>query len=210
MGGNPTKTDERISDELQSFIDRLARKDVPEEVAQRGLALAEAIGQAAEEATERAAGAWREMRPMRREMRRAVARQGRQVGRWSRQVWRNDIRPGLRRAWDRRTVAFGAAGAAVPAGRQLITEAASELGLRPKEERHWGAFFAGILIGGLTGILIALLTAPKPGRETREEIAARAREAADAAGEWMPVGAVTDSGNGGSVSPTPSEVESES
>ena len=209
MGGNPAKTDERISDELQSFIDRLARADVPKEVAERGQALADAVGQAADEAAGRAADAWRETRPIRREMLRTVERQGREVGRWSRKMWRNDIRPGLRRAWDRRTVAFGAAGAAVPAGRQLISEAASELGLRPKEDRHWGAFFAGILIGGLTGILVALLTAPKPGRETRIEIAARAREAADAAGEWMPV-ALTDNGNGGSAKATPSQVESES
>ncbi|MEX0889643.1 MAG: YtxH domain-containing protein [Chloroflexota bacterium] len=188
----------------------MARKDVPEEVAQRGQALADAIAQAAEEAAQRASIAWRESQPVRREVARTIERQGRQVGRWSRQVWRQDIGPGLRRAWNRRTVALGAAGAAVPAGRQLIEEAASELGLRPRQDRHWGSFFAGILIGALTGALVAILTAPKSGRETRDELATRAREAAEAAGEWIPVSTPSTNGNGGTGAvPEASEVESE-
>ncbi|MEX0631211.1 MAG: YtxH domain-containing protein [Chloroflexota bacterium] len=191
-------------------MDRMARKDVPEEVAQRGQALADAIAQAAEEAAQRASIAWRESQPVRREVARTIERQGRQVGRWSRQVWRQDIGPGLRRAWNRRTVALGAAGAAVPAGRQLIEEAASELGLRPRQDRHWGSFFAGILIGALTGALVAILTAPKSGRETRDELATRAREAAEAAGEWIPVSTPSTNGNGGTGAvPEASEVESE-
>ena len=44
----------------------------------------------------------------------------------------------------------------------MIEDAAAELGLRPKNERHWGAFLVGILIGAATGVVIALLTAPKP------------------------------------------------
>jgi len=201
----------RLSDEWQSFMDRIARKDVPDEVAQRGQALADAIAQAAEEAAQRASVAWRESRPVRREVARTIERQGREVGKWSRQLWRQDIRPGLRRAWNRRTMALGAAGAAVPAGRQLIEEAAAELGLRPRQDRHWASFFAGIIIGALTGALVALLTAPKPGRETREEIATRAREAADAAGEWIPVSTPSSNGNGGStLAAEVSEVESES
>lgn len=200
----------RLPDEWQAFMDRMARKDVPEEVAQRGQALADAIAQAAEEAAQRASIAWRESQPVRREVARTIERQGRQVGKWSRQVWRQDIGPGLRRAWNRRTVALGAAGAAVPAGRQLIEEAASELGLRPRQDRHWGSFFAGILIGALTGALVAILTAPKSGRETRDELATRAREAAEAAGEWIPVSTPSTNGNGGTGSvPEASEVESE-
>lgn len=200
----------RLPDEWQAFMDRMARKDVPEEVAQRGQALADAIAQAAEEAAQRASIAWRESQPVRREVARTIERQGRQVGRWSRQVWRQDIGPGLRRAWNRRTVALGAAGAAVPAGRQLIEEAASELGLRPRQDRHWGSFFAGILIGALTGALVAILTAPKSGRETRDELATRAREAAEAAGEWIPVSTPSTNGNGGTGAvPEASEVESE-
>jgi len=201
----------RLPDEWQAFMDRMARKDVPEEVAQRGQALADAIAQAAEEAAQRASIAWRESQPVRREVARTIERQGRQVGKWSRQVWRQDIRPGLRRAWNRRTVALGAAGAAVPAGRQLIEEAASELGLRPRQDRHWGSFFAGILIGALIGALVAILTAPKSGRETRDDLATRAREAAEAAGEWIPVSTPSTNGNGGtSVAPEATEVESES
>lgn len=200
----------RLPDEWQAFMDRMARKDVPEEVAQRGQALADAIAQAAEEAAQRASIAWRESQPVRREVARTIERQGRQVGKWSRQVWRQDIRPGLRRVWNRRTVALGAAGAAVPAGRQLIEEAASELGLRPRQDRHWGSFFAGILLGALTGALVAILTAPKSGRETRDDLAARAREAAEAAGEWIPVSTPSPNGNGGTgARPEASEVESE-
>jgi hypothetical protein len=200
----------RLPDEWQAFMDRMARKDVPEEVAQRGQALADAIAQAADEAAQRASIAWRESQPVRREVARTIERQGRQVGKWSRQVWRQDIRPGLRRAWNRRTVAMGAAGAAVPAGRQLIEEAASELGLRPRQDRHWGSFFAGILIGALTGALVAILTAPKSGRETRDDLATRAREAAEAAGEWIPVSTPSTNGNGGTgAAPEASEVESE-
>jgi gas vesicle protein len=201
----------RFPDEWQAFMERIARKDVPDEVAQRGQALADAIAQAAEEAAQRASAAWRESRPVRKEVARTIERQGRQVGKWSRQVWRQDISPGLRRVWNRRTVALGAAGAAVPAGRQLIEEAASELGLRPRQDRHWGSFFAGILIGALTGALVAILTAPKSGRETRDELATRAREAAEAAGEWIPVSTPPTNGNGGTgVAPEVSEVESES
>jgi YtxH-like protein len=201
----------RFPDEWQAFMERIARKDVPDEVAQRGQALADAIAQAAEEAAQRASAAWRESRPVRKEVARTIERQGRQVGKWSRQVWRQDIRPGLRRVWNRRTVALGAAGAAVPAGRQLIEEAASELGLRPRQDRHWGSFFAGILIGALTGALVAILTAPKSGRETRDELATRAREAAEAAGEWIPVSTPPTNGNGGTgVAPEVSEIESES
>lgn len=181
------------------------------ELESRAQAIAEAIGQAAEEAAERAATAWRESESARRDAARTLERQGREVSKWWRRAWRNDIRPVLRRAWSRRTVALGAAGAAVPASRQLIEDAAAELGLRPRQERHWGAFLAGIVIGGLTGVLVALLTAPKPGAETREELASRAREAAEAAGEWIPVNIPSTNGNGGSAEvPETTEVESES
>lgn len=217
MGGKTTQTTEsisdglRLADEWQAFMERLGRKDVPDEVAKRGQVLADTIAQAAEEAAERASAAWRESRPARREMARAIEQQGREVGKLSRRFWRQEVRPGLRRAWNRRTVALGAAaGAAVPAGRQLIEDAATELGLRPRSDRHWGSFFAGIVIGALTGALVAFLTAPKPGRETRTELTARAREAADAAGEWIAISIPSGNGNGGSLgAPEATEVESE-
>jgi gas vesicle protein len=166
----------------------------------RAQAIAEALAQAAEEAAERAHEAWRETQPARKEAARTLERQGREIGKWTRHVWRHDIRPGLRRAWNRRTVAIGAAGAAVPA---MIEDAASELGLRPRHERHWMAFLVGIAIGAVTGVVIAILTAPKSGAETREEIAVKAREAADAAGEWIPVNVPSGNGNGDAIETAP-------
>lgn len=164
----------------------------------RAQAIAEAITKAAEEAAERASEAWRESRPVRRDAARTLERQGREIGKWSRRMWRSEIRPGLRRFWNRRTVAIGAAGAAVPA---MLEDAAAELGLRPRHERHWAAFLFGIAIGAVTGVVIALLTAPKSGEATREEIATRARDAAEAAGEWIPVNLPSTNGNGGSTDP---------
>jgi YtxH-like protein len=173
----------------------------------RAKAVADAIAQAAEEAAERATIAWRETQPVRRDAAKAIEKQGREIGKWARKTWRQEVRPGLRRLWTRRTVAIGAAGAAVPA---MIEDAAAELGLRPKNERHWGAFVLGILIGAATGVVIALLTAPKPGAETREELAARAQDAAEAAREWIPVNVPSTNGNGGSAdAPLAAEVETE-
>lgn len=200
----------RLFGEFEAFMDRLGRRDVPEDVAVRGRALAETIGEALEEASERASSAWRESRPARREVAKALERQGRDLGKWSRQMWRSEIRPGLRKAWSRRTAAMAAAGAAVPAGRQIIEEAAAELGIKTRQERHWGAFLAGIVIGAVTGAIVALMTAPKSGRETRDELTARARDAAEAAGEWIPI--TVPSGNGAATVGVPdvTEVESES
>ena len=84
------------------------------------------------------------------------------------------------------------------------------MGIRARrEQRHWGAFFVGLLIGAAAGVVAAVLTAPKAGREirdelavtakdaaakarevasrTREEVSTRAREAAASAGEWVPI-----------------------
>jgi hypothetical protein len=181
------------------------------ELESRVQAIADAIAKATEEAAERASEAWRESRPVRREAAKTIERQGREFGKWWQHTWRRDIRPGLRRAWNRRTVALASAGAAVPASRQIIEDAAAELGLRPRHERHWGAFVAGLLIGAVTGALVAILTAPRPGAEVREEIASRARDVAESAGEWIPVSAPPTSGNGGSAeAPAATEVETES
>ncbi|HEV7199439.1 MAG TPA: YtxH domain-containing protein [Candidatus Limnocylindria bacterium] len=175
----------------------------------RAQALAEAFGQAVEEAAERANAAWRETQPARHEAAKAIEEQGRQLGKMSRRLWRKEIRPRLQRFWNRRTVAIGAAGAAGAAVPAMLEDAAVELGLRPRRS-HWGAFVAGIIIGGLTGVLVAMLTASKPGVETREELAARARDAAEAAGEWIPVGISGANGNGGTgATPEATEVETE-
>jgi hypothetical protein len=201
----------RIAEEWEAFADRLTRQDIPDEVAARGRVLADAIGRAVEEAAERAGTAWRETRPVRRDMAKTLERQGRGLGRWSRDVWRHDLRPGLRHAWNRRTVAFGAVGAAVPAGRQIIEDATSELGRRGRSERHWGAFVAGMLAGAVVGAVIALLTAPKSGQATRDEIASRAKDAADAASEWVAISLPSGNGTAGEEAATAiSEVETES
>ena len=171
-----------------------------EELESRVQAIAEAIAQAAEEAAERASAAWRESQPARQDAAKALEHQGREIGKWSRRLWRQEIRPGLRRAWNRRTVAIGAAGAAVPA---MLEDAAVELGLKPRQERHWMAFLFGIALGAITGATIALLTAPKSGAETREEIVTRAKDAAETAGEWIPVNVPAGNGNGGTAEAAP-------
>ena len=68
------------------------------------------------------------------------------------------------------------------------------LGVRKRrEQRHWAAFFLGLLIGAAVGAVIAMLTTPKPGREMRDELAERARDAAEKAREaagstdWVPL-----------------------
>jgi gas vesicle protein len=118
--------------------------------------------------------------------------------------------PGFNRLWNKRTVALGAAGAAVPVARELIDDAAVRMGIRARrEQRHWGAFFGGLLVGAAAGLIAAILTAPKAGRQMRDElagtakdaatrarevastsareVAARARDAASSAGEWVPI-----------------------
>jgi hypothetical protein len=103
-------------------------------------------------------------------------------------------------------MAIGAAGAAVPVAKEILDDAAVRLGIRRRrEQRHWGAFFIGMLIGAAAGVVAAMLTAPKAGREIRDELAAtardaakdagakarevasRARDAAANAGEWVPI-----------------------
>ena len=49
--------------------------------------------------------------------------------------------------------------------------------------RNGGDFLKGFLLGGLIGSVIALLYAPKSGKETREEISQKAEELAHKAKE---------------------------
>src|SRR5207247_394691 len=51
----------------------------------------------------------------------------------------------------------------------------------------WRIFFIGLVLGAIGGAIAALLTAPRPGREVRGELAACARDAATDAREWVPV-----------------------
>lgn len=189
---------DQVSTKARSIVERMLDPEIQEQLTKRGRAFAEAINAAAETASGRAATSWHDAEPVRRE----AARVGREALRWGGRTWSRELRPSLRRLWSRRTVALGTAGAAVPMARELIDDAAVRLGIRKRREaRHWGAFFAGLLIGAIGGAIAAILTAPKAGSEMRDElagtargaatrakeVAGRAREAAASAGEWVPI-----------------------
>jgi hypothetical protein len=188
------------------MVERLFDPKVQDAVTKRSRALVAALGEAAEMASERAATSWRDAEPIRRD----AARAGRDALRWGSRTWSREMLPSLNRLWSKRTVALGAAGAAVPVARELIDDAAVRMGIRARREpRHWGAFIGGLLLGAAAGLIAAMLTAPKAGREMRDElagtakeaatkarevastgareVAARARDAAASAGEWVPI-----------------------
>jgi hypothetical protein len=190
----------------RSMVEQLFDPKFQDNVTKRGRALMAAIGEAAEMASERAATGWRDAEPIRQD----AARAGRDALRWGNRTWQKDLLPGLTRLWSKRTMALGAAGAAVPVARELIDDAAVRMGIRARRERrHWGSFFVGLLVGAAAGLVAAILTAPKAGREMRDEltetakeaatkarevattgareVATRAREAAASAGEWVPI-----------------------
>jgi hypothetical protein len=197
---------DQVTTNAKALVERLFDPKVQDNVTKRARALVAALGDAAEMTSERAASGWRDAEPMRRD----AARAAREALRRGTRTWQKDLLPGLSRLWDKRTVALGAAGAAVPVARELIDDAAVRMGIKERrEERHWGSFFIGLLLGAAGGLIAAILTAPKAGREMRDElavtakdaatraselasigakeVAARAREAAEVAGEWVPI-----------------------
>jgi gas vesicle protein len=197
---------DQVTTHARSMVERLFDPRVQDAVTKRGRALVAALGEAAEVASERAATNWREAEPIRRD----AARAGRDALRWGGRTWSREMLPSLNRLWSKRTVALGAAGAAVPVARELIDDAAVRMGIRTRREpHHWGAFLGGVLLGAAAGLIAAILTAPKAGREMRDElavtakeattrarevastsareVAARARDAAASAGEWVPI-----------------------
>jgi gas vesicle protein len=189
---------DQVPTKARSMVERMLDPEIQDQLTRRGRAFAEAINAAAETASGRAATTWRDAEPVRRQ----AAQAGREALRWGGRTWSREMEPGLRRLWSSRTAALGTAGAAVPVARELIDDAAVRLGIRKRrEQRHWGAFFAGLLIGAVAGAIAAILTAPKAGREMRgelagtardaatraKEVAGRAREAAASAGEWVPI-----------------------
>ncbi len=187
MASGATRAADDLSAGVRSIVDRVLEADVTDTIAQRGKEIAAALTDATESAADRAQRAWRDSAPVRRDASRHLARSSRDAGKWSRRTWAKEVQPQLRDLWKRRAVAVTAAGAAVPAGRELVDAAAVRLNLKRREERHWGAFFLGLIIGAVAGAAVALLTAPKPGREMRDELAERAREAADNVPEWVPL-----------------------
>jgi gas vesicle protein len=177
-----SRTADDIADNIRSLIDRVVDAKFTQEMAKRGQDVAETIA-------ERGTEAWRESRPVRRDAAKRLARATDDAAKWSDQTWRRSLRPMLKDLWKQRTLAAGAAGAAVPAGRELVDTAAARLGIRQRqEERHWGAFFLGLLLGAAAGAIVALLTTPKRGDEMRHELGTKADElATKARDEWVPL-----------------------
>ena len=197
---------DQVTTNARSTVERLFDPKVQDNVTKRTRALMAALGEAAQTASDRAATSWRDAEPIRRD----AAQASREALQWGRRTWRQEMLPGLSRLWDKRTIALGAAGAAVPVARELIDDAAVRMGIRTRRERrHWGAFFGGLLFGAAAGVIAAILSAPKAGRQMRDElaetakdaagrarevaatgareVATRAREAAASAGEWVPI-----------------------
>lgn len=202
MPKGPAKTADDITDTIRSVIDRMVDTSFTQELAKRGQDVAELLAERGAEVGSMANEAWRDSRPLRRDAAKRFARATNDATKWSDTTWRKSVRPTLKDLWKRRALALGAAGAAVPAGRELMDTAASRLGLKQREERHWGAFFLGLLLGAAAGAIVALLTTPKRGSEMRQELGARADEIAARAKDvdWVPIFQRDDGTNGRELS----------
>ena len=194
MPTGPASTADEIAETIRSLIDRVSDAKLTQEMAKRGQEVAGIVAERGADVGERASEAWRDSRPLRRDAAKRATRAGADAARWSDRTWKSSVRPMLKDLWKRRTVALGAAGAAVPAAQELVDSAAVRLGLRERQERrHWGAFFLGLLFGAAAGAIIAMLTTPKRGSEMRRELGEKAEEvrseisarAKDA--EWVPI-----------------------
>ena len=195
---------DEVPTRVRSIVENVLEAEVTDTIAKRGRELAAAVGQATEAVAERAEEAWKDSAPQRRDAEKAAREASREAMRWGRRTWEKELRPNLRDLWSRRSAAVAAAGAAIPVGKGIVDDAAVRLGVRKRsEQRHWTAFFLGLLIGAAAGALIALLTTPKPGREMRDELAERARDAAEKAREaagatdWVPLFQRPEDTNGG-------------
>lgn len=181
MPSPAARTADDIADNIKTLIDRMVDAKVTHEMAKRGQDVAEFVGDRGNEA-------WKETRPMRRYAIKRLSRATHDAAKWSDRTWRKSLRPFFKDVWKQRAVAAGAAGAAVPAAQELVDTAAVRLGLKKQEERHWGAFFLGLLVGAAVGAIVAMLTTPKRGEEMRQELGARADElATKARDEWVPL-----------------------
>ena len=180
MPTGTARTADDIAENIRTLVDRLADAKLTHELAKRGHDVADEVGS-------RANDAWRETRPMRRDARKAFQSAVKDASKWSNRTWKRTVRPALKDLWKQRTVAIGAAGAAIPATQAVIDDTAVRLGIK-QERRHWGAFFLGLVIGAAVGAIVALLTAPKRGSEMRDELGTRAEElAAKAKDDWVPI-----------------------
>jgi gas vesicle protein len=209
MPTSQARTADDIADNIKSLVDRMVDAKFTQEIARRGQEVAEALAERSADVGVIASEAWKDTKPMRRDAAKRMARASTDAAKWSDRTWRKQLRPTLRDLWKQRTVAAGAAGAAVPVGRELVDSAAARLGIKRREERHWGAFFLGLLLGAAAGAIVALLTTPKRGDEMRQELGSRADEiATKARDEWVPLfqgGATNGHGgaaNGGTLAET--------
>jgi len=207
MPKGPAKTADDITDSIRSVIDRMVNASFTQELAKRGQDVAELLAERGAELGSTANEAWRDSRPLRRDAFKRLSRATDDATKWSDKTWRKSVRPTLKDVWKRRALALGAAGAAVPAGRELMDTAASRLHLKQREERHWGAFFLGLLLGAAAGAIVAMLTTPKRGSEMRQELGARADEIATKAkdADWMPIFQRDDGTNGRELTPGESD-----
>jgi gas vesicle protein len=191
MAKEPSRTADELTAAIRSLIDKALDAKTREEVAARGrelaASIAETAGTAAERASVAANDAWRDSAPQRKEAVKQARRMSRDALKWSRRQWINQLQPTLRKTWDKRVVTgLGAAGIAVPASKEIAAQT-RRLGITRREEHGWRMFFLGALLGAIAGVIVALLTAPRAGREMRDELATRAREAANSAGDWVPL-----------------------
>ncbi len=197
MPTGTARTADDIAENIRTLVDRLADAKLTQELAKRGQDVADEVGTFANEA-------WRESRPMRRDARKAILRAVSDASKWSDRTWKRTVRPAVKDLWKQRTVAIGAAGAAIPATQAVIDDTAVRLGIK-QEKRHWGAFFLGLLLGAAAGAIVALLTAPKRGSEMRDELGTRAEElATKARDEWVPIFERDTNGAGDVLSGDPS------
>jgi hypothetical protein len=193
MATGPSTTADDLADNIRSTVDRMVDAEFTKQLTRRGREVAAVLTERAQEMGELAADAWDDSAPARRDAAKRMNRASRDAAKWSERTWRRSLRPAVRDLWKRRTVAIGAAGAAVPVGRELLETATQRLGAQRREERHWGAFFLGLILGAIGGAIVALLTAPKPGSEIRRELSARADEMREELSarardvEWVPL-----------------------
>lgn len=175
------RTADDITESIRTLVDRLADAKLTQELTRRGHDVADEVGSFANDA-------WRDSKPIRRDARKRLRRALNDASKWSDRTWKRSVRPTLKDLWKQRTVAVSAAGAAVPAGKAVIDDAAVRLGVKQREDRHWGAFFLGLLIGAAIGAIAAMLTTPKRGSEMRDELGSKAEElATKAKDEWVPM-----------------------
>lgn len=191
MASQPSKTADELTTAIRSLVDKALESQTREQIAARGREVAAAIAATANTAAERASDIagdmWRESAPQRKDAIKSASRMRRDALKWSRRAWVKQLQPTLRNAWSRRAAAIGAASLAVPASRELVDQARIRLGISQREERRWRFFFLGLVLGAIGGAIAALLTTPRPGREVRDELVSRARDAANNAGDWVPI-----------------------